>query len=64
MRGVLNRTDEGSADARGSERPMDSAVQTALILRRGDRLRIAKQNETEMAFWVNKRDICLPFRFL
>jgi hypothetical protein len=42
---------------------MTSAVQTALMLRR-DRFRIEKQNETELAFWVNERDICLPFRFL
>ena len=42
---------------------MTSAVQTALMVRR-DRFRIEKQNETESAFWVKKRDICLPFRFL
>ena len=62
MRGCSTEPTWG-ADARDSERPMTSAVQTALMLRRSQ-FRIEKQNETELAFWVNKRDICLPFRFL
>ena len=62
MRGCSTEPTRG-ADARDNERPMTSAVQTALMLQQ-ERFRIEKQNETELAFWVNKRDICLPFRFL